>query len=234
MAEHLSAQAPGSAPLVSRRHVLIGGTLAAASILAIERQPKPSSPVISPERFEKWVPKKAGIWSVSGTSGLVLPPPDALRDRLYDNLVTTVYQAADAPAIMLLMAYNNVQDGVLQVHRPEICYSVGGFTLTEMKEVSLSALGKPLPAKIFTAKGPGRTEQVAYFTRLGNDYPRSWAEQRLSVVRANLAGNIPDGMMMRVSLVAQEQAEAFGVLERFVTDFVAASAPDLQKLLVVL
>jgi EpsI family protein len=122
---------------------------------------------------------------------------------------------------------------VVQVHRPEVCYPVGGFELSETRKVSLAVLGKEIPANLFTADGPGRTEQVLYFTRLGGSYPRSWAEQRWTVAQANLAGRIPDGMMMRVSLLGRDQAAAFKTLSQFASQFIVASPRGLQKLLVV-
>jgi EpsI family protein len=178
------------------------------------------------------VPKRFGAWQVVGSSGVVLPPPDTLRDRLYDNLVTRVYGSGDT-YVMLLLAYNNLQDGVVQVHRPEVCYPVGGFELSQTRDVQLDVLGKQVPANLFTAKGPDRVEQVLYFTRLGAAYPRTCGEQRWTVARANLDGVIPDGMMMRASLLGQDQAAAFATLSQFSTEFIAASPAELQKLLLV-
>ena len=219
-------------PLISRRHVLIGGALAAASAVAIARQPRSTLPAVPAKRFEAWVPRQFGSWKVVGSSGVVLPPPDALRDRLYDILVTRVYQSPSA-SVMLLLAYNNLQDGVVQVHRPEVCYPVGGFQLSPTRDVPLDVIGKRIPANLFTAKGPDRTEQVLYFTRLGNAYPRNWGEQRWAVARANLDGRIPDGMMMRASLLGRDQSAALDDLSQFSADFIAASPRGLQRLLLV-
>jgi len=218
--------------LISRRHALIGGLLAASSALAFARQPRAYAPRVSPQRFESWVPTKFDAWSVVGSSGVLLPPPDALSDRLYDNLVTRVYEAENRPSVMLLVAYNNLQDGVVQVHRPEICYPVGGFALSATKKVSLAVPGGAIPANFFTAAGPDRTEQVLYFTRLGNAYPRTWAEQRWAVVKANLDKRIPDGVLMRLSLLAPSPEQALPILDQFAADFISASAKPLRDLLV--
>jgi EpsI family protein len=134
---------------------------------------------------------------------------------------------------MMLIAYNNRQDGVLQVHRPEVCYPVGGYTLTDTRPVSMPALGKAVPSNFFTATSIERTEQVAYFTRLGNSYPRSWAEQRLAVIEENLAGRIPDGLLLRTSVLGRDPATALETLRQFIAQFAAAATPPLQKLLVI-
>jgi EpsI family protein len=169
---------------------------------------------------------------VVGSSGVLLPPPDALSDRLYDDLVTRVYESDRELNVMMLLAYNNLQDGVVQVHRPEVCYPVGGFTLSPTEEVSLQTAGASIPANFFTAVGPDRTEQVLYFTRLGDDYPRSWTEQRWAVVKANLRKQIPDGMMMRVSLLSNSRSDALDSLSRFAASFITACPKPLRDLLV--
>lgn len=219
-------------PLLTRRHFFVGAALVATSAAAFARQPKAHNPIIKVEVFEEWVPKRFGQWSLIASSGVVLPPPDELSDRLYDNLVTRVFSSGDTH-VMLLLAYNNKQDGMLQVHRPEVCYPVGGYVLTKTQQLGVPALGRQVPANVFTASSPGRTEQVLYFTRLGDEYPRSWAGQRLAVIKANLAGRIPDGVMLRASLLGTDQAAAVETLRGFIGEFAAASDPRLQKLLVV-
>ena len=219
-------------PSLNRRNLIIGGILLSASGIAFARQPEVAAAPVESKAFQSLVPKQFGKWQSAEASDVILPPPDALRDRLYDNLVTRAYTAPGQTPVMLLLAYNNAQDGVLQVHRPEVCYPVGGFKLSETREIPLAAGGDTIPANFFTAVGPDRVEQVAYYTRLGTAYPRTWAEQRLAVMRANLAGDIPDGMLMRVSLLGQNAASAQAELEEFASSFIAAAPPRLRKLLV--
>lgn len=133
---------------------------------------------------------------------------------------------------MLLIAYNNIQDGVLQVHRPEICYPASGYQLSDTRPI-IAHLQKTLavPAQVFTATGGDRIEQVLYWTRVAKRFPRSWLEQRMAVMRENLAGEVPDGALVRVSLLGADQAEAIPVLESFMGQFVAASPEPLRRVL---
>jgi len=211
---------------------MIGAVLAAASGVAFARKPMPIYPAVNKESFSGWVPKQVGPWRMDVASSVVLPPQDSLSDRLYDNLVTRVYLSPERSAIMLLLAYNNIQDGVLQVHRPEICYPVGGFELSNARQDAIKIGQKLVPANFFTATGPGRIEQVGYFTRVGNSFPRAWSEQRLSVIRANLALEIPDAMMMRVSLLGLDQEPAKVILSEFCNQFYSNSDIRLQRLLI--
>lgn len=215
----------------SRRSAIIGGVLACASGVAYARQPQVANVRIPQDIFEKWVPDALGPWHILSSSGVLLPPPDALRDRLYDNLVTRVYGAPNMPPILVLLAYNNTQDGVVQVHRPEVCYSVGDFQLSETTPITINIGTESIPAKFFTATGPNRIEQVEYFTRMGKAFPRSWAQQRLAVMRANIEGIIPDGMMMRVSVLGMNAAQARPILAVFIESMIRKSNPSLQRLL---
>ena len=132
----------------------------------------------------------------------------------------------------MLMVYNNRQDGMLQVHRPEVCYPVGGYMLSPTLPIVVGAPELAIPANFFTATGPDRIEQVLYFTRLGSAYPRSWAEQRIAVIEENIAGRIPDGIMLRVSVLNPRANAALDTLQSFVRDFLNTVPSKLQRLLV--
>lgn len=216
---------------LTRRKVLLGLGMAAASGTALARMPEPNRPPIEKDRFESLIPDVVGSWRFASESGVVLPPPDALSDRLYDNLVTRVYMGAGGP-VMFLAAYNNRQDGVLQIHRPEICYPAGGFTLTPTHDVDVPLNGdRSLPARAFLASGSDRDETVLYWTRVGSEFPRRWSEQRLSVIRSNMRGIIPDGLLIRVSTLGSEMATELAVLRRFVTGFIDAAPAELRPIL---
>ncbi len=216
-----------------RRNVLIGLMAAAASGLAFARQPTASVAPLKPGQLETMIPPQLDTWRFQATSGLVLPAPDALSDRLYDQIVKRVYVAPDMPIVMLLIAYSDRQDGMLQIHRPEICYPVGGFTLSDSRAIDLNAgVAKPVPSRFFTADGPSRTEQVLYWTRIGKDLPREWVDQRWAVVDANLAGQIPDGILVRLSAITPDSQLALKTLESFSTSlFRNVSAPTRRLLI---
>lgn len=228
----MAEQLPDKRLTMTRRNAVIGGVFALASGVAYARMPEISAPVVDPDKFEEWVPSDVGPWRKVAASGVVLPPPDALRDRLYDSVVTRTYAAPDRRPIMLLLAYNNRQDGVLQVHRPEICYSVGGYSITGTQTTRMSLGSRAIPASGFTASGPNGEEEVVYFTRLGEAFPTTWAQQRLAVMRANIEGDIPDGMMMRVSQIGESSTSARQEMSAFSSEFFANAPAPLRRLLV--
>jgi len=217
---------------LSRRKMLLGLGMVAASGTAFARMPTPNNPPIPKDQFESLIPNVIGPWRFVTESGVVLPPQDALSDRLYDNLVTRVYSDGTSRPVMFLIAYNNRQDGVLQIHRPEICYPAGGYELTPTQDVRMPLAGNGyLPAKAFLASGRDRDETVLYWTRLGNAFPRRWSEQRLAVIEANLKGIVPDGLLVRASTLGSDMPGELKVLESFMAELIGAAPPALRKVL---
>lgn len=218
---------------INRRNILIGGVLVAASGIAYARRPYIAVDPIKKGELDKMLPNKVGNWTFESSSGLVLPPPDALSDRLYDEISTRVYQSPNRPPVMLLIAYSNLQDGMLQIHRPEICYPVGGYQLSDSHIIDVPiAANKSIPCRFFTAEGPARTEQVLYWTRIGHMMPGKWIEQRWAVVDANLRGEIPDGLLVRMSMVTNDPKAAIDGLSEFALQLTNLVPPKMRKILI--
>ena len=222
----------GAAPL-SRRHMFMGVAMALASGVAYARQPQPVVPPLPKKSFDALVPAKIGPWSFQAKSGLVLPTEDPLSDSLYSHILTRVYLAEGQMPIMLLIAYSNTQNGMLQLHRPEVCYPASGFSLSDTLVSPIKIDGKKtLAIRRFSAESDTRSEQVLYWTRIGHEMPTSWVDQRMSVIRANLKAEIPDGILVRMSAISPTYEAAQGSLENFVRSFVGGANPTLQKLLI--
>lgn len=218
--------------MLTRRNVITGLTMVGAAAVAHARQPQPYAKHMAKGTIEKLIPTQIGDWKFETTSGLVLPPPDASIDELYDEVMTRVYLRPNSPPIMFLIAYGSVQDGLLQLHRPEVCYPVGGYRLTETRVSQFSLTpGETIPIRTFTAASDSRVEQVMYWTRVGNVMPTSWAEQRWAVVKANLKGAIPDGILVRMSCIDLNMETSMAVLQSFAQSLAQAVTPDVRRLL---
>lgn len=222
----------GSGPRIDRRAFFVGGAMLAGAGAAAARIPQPNKPPIANDAFKAMVPDTVGQWHFQQTSGLVLPPEDALSARLYDNLVTRVYIDPAGQVIMLLIAYKNFQDGVLQIHRPEICYPAGGYKLSPTVATAIPfTAGRSLPANAFSASSNSHDEQVLYWTRIGDAFPVRWTEQRLAVLRANLARINPDGMLARVSMPNDDMTASRPLMIKFIEDLRTAAPPALRRIL---
>jgi EpsI family protein len=218
--------------LITRRNVITGLAMMGAAAVAHARQPIPYAKKMKKGTLDTLIPTQVGDWKFETTSGLVLPPPDATVDRLYDELTTRVYTRPNSPPVMLLIAYGSVQDGLLQLHRPEVCYPVGGYELTDTQISQFPIMpGQNIPTRSFTAASDSRVEQVMYWTRVGDVMPTSWGEQRWAVVKANLEGAVPDGILVRVSTIDLDMKVSMALLQDFAQSMAQAAKPDVRNLL---
>ena len=218
---------------VSRRNLLIGAGLIGTVAAAASWIPQQEAKSLSEKQFDALFPKQFGQWTYLTASGLVLPPQDQLSKMLYERLLTRVYLGPGNAQVMLLLAYSSVQEGRLQVHRPEVCYPAAGFTITENIQRPVRLDGRvDIPTRFLVAQSPARSECLSYWTRVGPSLPTRWFDQRLVMAQENLKGRIPDGMLARVSTAGMEPTEGAQVLDGFLKDLFAALQPPGRALLI--
>lgn len=218
----------------SRRELLLGGMMLATAGVAYARLP--STPVVAlPDGgVAKAFPDKVGAWRRADEGSFVLPPSDEQAAALiYEEQLTRTYDNGIDPPIMLLVAYDRVQSGLLQIHRPESCYPGSGFTLSPTLPVStLFKSGLAAPANFLTATRDERVEQLLYWTRVGNNFPRDWHDQRRTIAWDNIHGYVPDGVLVRISMITPDAAFSLRQLTHFAQMLFAASPPAGRRLLV--
>ena len=215
---------------LSRRQALIGGGLLAAAAAGLALTPRHRENMLGNAKLDNLVPKAFAGWRFDVASGLVLPPADQLRDKIYSQLLTRVYVRDDAPAVMMLIAFSGAQDGTVQIHRPEVCYPASGYRLTRIAEhVVPLAPGLAVPARAITAEADVRREQLIYWTRIGSHFPTRWIGQRGAVMAENFAGIVPDAVLVRLSSVTGDDATP--MLDRFASDLYQAIGPQMRRVL---
>jgi len=199
----------------TRRAFIVGATLAAAGATAYAATPRKAEHRLAKAKLDDLIPATVGPWRFANRAGIVVPEAEGPVDG-YDQVLTRVYQGDGLPAIMLLIAYGSTQGGSLQLHRPETCYPGQGFRLGGLREVDLDVrAGSPVHGRAFTASRDDRTEQLLYWTRISNTFPRNTAEEYGAIIRTVLTGVIPDGILVRVSTIAPDASASMAALERF-------------------
>lgn len=209
-------------PQVDRRKVLLGLLFCSVAGVAAWRKPTEHRDYLGKGKLENIVPKTIGRWNFVAASGLVVPPKDQLLQAVYSQLLTRVYSDGQNPPIMLLMAQSGSQTGVLQIHRPETCYTAGGFSISDVRPQPVSLGSTSVPANAMDATADGVTEHIVYWTRIGNRMPASWKQQRIAVAAQNLEGIIPDAILVRVSTVTNDAAAARANLEEFIREMIGS------------
>lgn len=214
--------------MIDRRGALIGFGLAGAAAFSYLNMPKALAAPIPRERFSKMIPEVAGGWRSRKSNELVTAAPDPFTDKLYQNLETRIYEGNGLPMMMVLLAYNNIQQNDVQVHRPEVCYPAAGFPIVSSKPVSLDFSGRHVDARRLIADRGGLKEEILYWVRVGKDFPVGWAEQRISMALANVQGISPDGVLFRVSTIEGTSSYSPHALEDFLQAFVKACPSDFR------
>ena len=221
--------------MISRRDIVFGGGLLAAAAGASALTPR-RHVILLPAggELEKMIPKRFGGWETVPSAQFVLPKePGSLSDRLYNQTLTRLYQSAVGIPVMVVMAYGQTQNDLLQLHRPEVCYASVGFQISGSAVDSVGLRnGASLPVRELVATNDTRVEPIVYWTRIGDNLPTSGNEQRVAKLKQQIAGIIPDGILVRMSTVADPSKEVFTALRGFAAKLVEAVAPANRALLI--
>jgi len=219
---------------LSRRSLLFGGLLALASAGAVAALPRRRVDYLKGGSLDAVVPKAFSPWRYTGGGGFVLPPEEARKqsENRYDQELSRIYVDEQDNPVMLLIAYGSTQSDTLQVHRPEFCYPASGFRMGPAHPVEIPTVARPIPAGFFTATRGDRVEHILYWTRLGEYFPVTWLGQHWSRVENSFDGVLPDGILVRMSVIGGNAEEALPLLRRFATDLVAAIPPKNRPVLI--
>lgn len=220
---------------MNRRDVLLGGGLLTAAAAAAALTPRKRLVLLGDRRLDSVVPAKIAEWTHVPSSDFVLPKsPGSLADRLYSQTVTRLYSGNGLRLpMMLVIAYGAVQNDLLQLHRPETCYSAIGYTISASRVAHVSLAGTArLPIRELTATNDQRLEQIAYWTRIGDDLPTDGSQQRWVKLQQQFDGYLSDGVLVRISTVAETHPEVFAELQDFAKAMVLSMRPADRDVLI--
>ena len=181
--------------------------------------------------LEAMVPKTFGEWTELPDQNVqvVNPQTKKLLDELYSQILSRTYVDKQGYRIMLSLAYGDDQRGGLQAHRPEVCYPAQGFKLGAVKDGVLpTAYGNIEVRRLATSIG-SRNEPVTYWLTVGDQVIKSAFDKRIAEVRLGLTGQIPDGLLFRVSSIDTNDVRGFAMQQKFAADMIAAVSPKARK-----
>lgn len=223
--------------MIDRRELIFAAGCAAALGTAEALRPRATLKLL-PEgrRLDTLVPSRFGAWQVGEGGDIVLPQTEGtLASRLYSDRLARSYRRTvpSLDDVMLLIAYGAAQSDVLQLHRPEVCYPAVGFTVVARRLVALPiGGGAKVPAVLLTAEAGGRTEDIIYWTRLGEALPQTGGEQRWARLRNAMDGYVADGVLVRASATRTDAAPRFDALTQFLGDMTRAVSPAERPALI--
>jgi EpsI family protein len=165
-------------------------------------------------------------------ASVVNPNLREFLDQLYADQLSRIYMGPSGERVMLSLAYGRNQNRDLQVHKPEVCYVAQGFQLQEMSKVDLHTPFGTLPAMHLVTRMGSRNEPVTYWIRVGDKVIRGWLEQNINRIQIGLKGQIPDGLLVRVSTVQPDTQQAFDIQEKFLSDMLQAVSPEHRHMFI--
>jgi EpsI family protein len=205
-----------------RASLAVGFMLVAAAVTANTFKPTQRLADIKPKiSLESQIPKAFGAWSEDRSVIPVLPNPEvqASLNALYSATLARTYRNDAGQRIMLSIAYGSDQSSeATQVHRPEFCYSAQGFRISGRGQASVAVGGHQVRVQRLVATLGQRFEPISYWITLDEIATLPGLDRKLAQMRYGLKGQIPDGLLFRVSSVGLSEAESFSLQEQFIND----------------
>ncbi|MFN9708488.1 MAG: exosortase-associated protein EpsI, B-type [Burkholderiales bacterium] len=208
--------------------LLLATFMAAASALGLllrwsREAPQRGAKIV----LEEIVPRQFGSWreQTLGVIEVINPQTRQVINHLYSGTLARIYENTQGRRVMLSLAYGGDQRGELRAHKPEVCYPAQGFELHGNEPVSLSTPWGSIKARRLLTRQGLRQEPVTYWFTMGQQSVGSTVEQRWVELKLAMTGQVPDGLLFRVSSLDADPINAFGLQDTFILDLLTAVPP---------
>ena len=212
--------------------VFLAGTVA-ASAGAVAMVPRAGVDEMTETRsLDTLFPESFGDWHVDPDVIPIEPPADLRKtiQESYDQTLSRTYIDSRGYRIMLSVAYGGRRNQGMDIHRPEICYPAQGLAVRrDTREVPLKLGDGALPVKRLVAGSGARNEPISYWLVIGRSVASFGFGHRLALMKYGLTGHVPDGMLVRVSSVDNDEPQAFAIQDQFLRAMLAALTPDFRQ-----
>lgn len=216
------------------RNLVIGLSMLAAAGLALALTPRLKLAEHGPNiELETMIPNQFGEWKLDETIATLIVSPDikAQIDRLYSQTLARTYVNKKGERIMLSITYGDEQTTAKQIHLPENCYPAQGFKIKKTSEGFVDLSGEKLPVmRLVSTQGP-RVEPITYWAMIGDSAVRGRVEKYLARLKYGLTGEIPSGILVRVSSISADESQSYITQEQFLQDMLTAVPLEYRKLL---
>lgn len=220
---------------LKRRSVMLAGMMAATSVGAMLATPKPqiTSKSQIPD-LERLVPKQFGRWVLDASVVPLAVSPEVAQTlgTIYDATLSRTYVNPQGQRVMLSIAYGANQSRALQLHKPEVCYSAQGFRVSDQRLGQWQFDGITVPTMHLVGKLGQRVEPVTYWMRIGDDIARGWFEQNVIRLKYGTRGQIPDGVLFRLSTISPDANASYDIQRQFAQEMLAAMLPQTRAMFV--
>lgn len=181
--------------------------------------------------LDKQIPEVFGDWRLDNSIRPVVPDPSlqAMLDSLYSQTLARTYVNSTGQRVMLSIAYGSDQSNeATAVHRPEFCYSAQGFRVRTLAKELVTIGQTQVPVARVLAQLGQRNEPITYWVTLDEAATLPGLGRKLQQIRYGLKGQIPDGMLVRVSSISASEAEAYALQQGFLQQLYATVPSEVR------
>lgn len=211
------------------KNFLLLGLMIAASGLAVAMRPTQKIAEMGPPvKLETMIPSSFGEWreEPQNQALIVDPQQKELIDRIYTQTLSRTYINPEGYRIMLSIAYGSDQSDAKQVHKPEVCYPAQGFVLKNKHDAQLDTPNGRIPVTRIETTLSQRNEPVTYWITVANQVVGPGLDKKLTEMKFGLQGQIPDGLLFRLSSIDSNTARAYDRQAAFSNQLLAAVSPE--------
>ncbi len=166
---------------------------------------------IVPTTFDEWQELQVPATQV------VNPLVQEKLNTLYSQMLVRTYVNRKGERVMLSIAYGRDQRSDMAMHYPEYCYPAQGFSLASSKVEDLAINGSSFSVRrLETSLGKQRYEPVTYWTTIGDKRSLGGLQKRLTELQYGLNGQVPDGLLFRVSSIGKDSGQQFELQTHFI------------------
>jgi EpsI family protein len=202
-----------------RLSLIAGVLMVSSAVLAKIMTPTERlAQVRAPLVLETAIPTSFGDWTEEKdlTAHVINPETADALAKIYTQTLSRNYINRNGERIMLSIAYGEDQTSGLQLHYPEVCYPAQGFNLASAVKGTLQTnLGELRVKRLQTSLGT-RYEPVTYWTTMADKVVLGGYDTKFAQLSYGFRGQIPDGLIFRVSSISNDPQQAFKVQEQFV------------------
>lgn len=206
-----------------RKNMLLMALMIGASLLAIIFHPTyriaDEGPAVN---LETMIPKQFGDWreQPQQLAQIINPVQKETIERIYTQTLSRTYVNGKGDVMMLTIAYGADQSDAKQLHYPEVCYPAQGFQVLYNQVGALRTdYGNIRVRRLLTVLG-NRSEPLTYWTIVGNQVVVGGKETKLAQLSYGLKGQIPDGLLFRVSSITSDTQSGYDTQQEFVNNLV--------------
>ncbi len=182
--------------------------------------------------LENVIPVQFGDWSEEKNqmAAVISPETAAMLKKIYSQTLSRTYVNSQGERIMLSIAYGGDQSDTMQVHYPEVCYPAQGFQLLRERSEILKLANSSIPVKrLETSLTNQRFEPITYWTTVGDQVVQGGINKKIAEMKYGMHGQIPDGLLFRVSSIDMNTERAYRLQDSFVSALEKTLAPAYRK-----